>query len=83
MRWKTVRDTEYLFRDTDRKGNGKSLGRRSAQTEALLASFVEGRSAAQARLQGITEKIQEQARLNKALRLSRVPRVVRRRGPWD
>ena len=78
MRWKTVRETEYLFRDTDRKGNGKSLGRRSAQTEALLASFVEGRSAAQARLQGITEKIQEQARLNKALRLNRVPRVVAR-----
>jgi len=29
MRWKTVRGTEYLFRDKDRRGNGKSLGPRS------------------------------------------------------
>ena len=76
MRWKTVRSTEYLFRDKDRRGNGKSLGPRSAETEALLAAFSEGRVAAQERLKLITEKIQEQARLNKALRLNRVPRVV-------
>jgi len=78
MRWKTVRNTEYLFRDTDRRGNGKSLGPRSAQTEALLAAFSAGRVVALERLKSITEKIQEQARLNKALRLNRVPRVVAR-----
>ena len=78
MRWKTVRNTEYLFRDRDRRGNGKSLGPRSAETEALLAVFSTGRAAAQERLRLITEKIEEQARLNKALRLNRVPRVVAR-----
>ena len=78
MRWKTVRNTEYLFRDRDRRGNGKSLGARSAQTEELLAAFSVGRTLAQERLQLITEKIQEQARLNKALRLNRVPRIVAR-----
>lgn len=78
MRWKTVRSTEYLFRDKDRRGNGKSLGPRSAETEALLAAFAAGRGVAQERLKLITEKIQEQARLNKALRLNRVPRVVAR-----
>ena len=66
MRWKTVLNTEYLFRDRDRRGNGKSLGPRSLQTEELLAAFTAERSLAQARLQLITEKIQEQARLNKA-----------------
>ena len=66
MRWKTVRNTEYLFRDRDRRGNGKSLGARSAQTEELLSAFSAGRTLAQERLQLITEKIQEQARLNKA-----------------
>ena len=76
MRWKMVRNTEYLFRD--RRGNGKSLGPRSAQTEELLAAFSAGRTLAQERLHLITEKIQEQARLNKALRLNRVPRVVAR-----
>ncbi|MGV8893076.1 MAG: GSU2403 family nucleotidyltransferase fold protein [Burkholderiaceae bacterium] len=78
MRWKTVRDTEYLFKDKDRRGNGKSLGRRSPETEALLLTFASGRTAAQQRLRLITEQIAEQARLNKALRLGRVPRVVAR-----
>lgn len=78
MLWKTVRNTEYLFRYRDRHGNGKSLGPRSEKTEALLAAFTAGRKAAQERLRLITEKIDEQARLNKALRLNRVPRVVAR-----
>jgi hypothetical protein len=78
MRWKTVRSTEYLFRDRDRRGNGKSLGPRSEETEQLMATFSAGRTVAQERLRGIKEKIQEQARLNRALRLNRVPRVVAR-----
>lgn len=78
MRWKTVRNTEYLFRDRDRRGNGKSLGPRSAETEALLSAFTAGRTVALERMRLITEKIQEQARLNRALRLNRVPRVVAR-----
>ena len=78
LRWKTVRNTEYLFRDRDRRGNGKSLGPRSAQTEELLAAFSAGRTLAKERLRLITEKIQEQAGLNKALRLNRVPRVLAR-----
>ena len=78
LRWKTVRGAEYLFKDRDRRGNGKSFGPRSTQTEELLAVFSAGRQATQERLSLITEKIQEQARLNKALRLNRVPRVVAR-----
>jgi len=78
MRWKTVRQTEYLFRDRDRRGNGKSLGPRTPETEAVLAAFVAGRHTAQERLRQISEKMAEQARLNKALRLNRVPRVVAR-----
>jgi hypothetical protein len=78
MRWKTVRGTEYLFRDRDRRGNGKSFGPRSEQTEVLSAVFSAGRTVAKERLHLITEIIEEQARLNKALRLNRVPRVVAR-----
>jgi hypothetical protein len=76
MRWKTVRDREYLFKDRDRRGNGKSLGARSEQTQALLASFETGRVAAKERLQLVAEKLEEQARLNKALRINRVPTVI-------
>lgn len=78
MRWKTVRGREYLFKDRDRRGNGKSLGLRSTKTEAVLASFQAGRAVAQERLQSVTEALQEQARLNKALRLNRVPSVIAR-----
>lgn len=78
MRWKTVRQVEYLFRDKDRHGNGKSLGRRSPDTERILAAFTDGRTAAQDRLRQIRAQLGEQARLNKALRLGRVPRIVAR-----
>lgn len=78
MRWKTVRAREYLFKDRDRRGNGKSLGARSVETEAVLASFQAGRVVAQERLQLVTDKLKEQARLNKALRLNRVPAVIAR-----
>lgn len=46
MRRKTVRKTEYLFRDKDRHGNGNSLGRRSPETEKLLEAFTQGRTTA-------------------------------------
>jgi hypothetical protein len=72
-------NTEQLFENyRSAHGNGKSLGPRSEQTEGLLAAFKAGREAAKERLLLITEKIDEQARLNKALRLNRVPRVVAR-----
>lgn len=78
MRWKKVRDVEYLFRERDRRGNGKLLGRRTAETEAILAAFLAGKQAASGRLMAIKTQLDEQARLNKALRLGRVPGVVAR-----
>ena len=42
------------------------------------ASFLQGREAANERLAGIRAALDEQARLNKALRLSRMPRVIAR-----
>lgn len=78
MRWKNVRGVDYLFRDSDARGNGKSLGRRSPETEAILAAFQQGKQAANERLAGIRAALDEQARLNKALRLARVPRVIAR-----
>jgi hypothetical protein len=78
MRWKTVREIEYLFRERDRRGNGKVLGRRSPETEAILAAFLAGKQAATERLTAIEAQLAEQARLNKALRIARVPRIVAR-----
>lgn len=78
MRWKTIRGVEYLFRERDRRGNGKLMGRRAPETEQILTEFLEGKTKAQERLTAIEHRLGEQARLNKALRLARVPRVVAR-----
>lgn len=78
MRWKTMRGVDYLFRERDRRGNGKLLGRRSTETEAILTAFLAGKTAAENRLSAIKSQLDEQARLNKALRLGRVPRIVAR-----
>lgn len=78
MRWKIVRETAYLFRERDRRGNGKLLGRRSPETEQILAAFQRGKADAQERLASVRQQLDEQARLNKALRLGRVPRVIGR-----
>lgn len=78
MRWKRVRGAEYLFRQRDRRGNGKLLGRRSPETEKTLMQFLEAKARARERLAGLEAQLEEQARLNKALRLARVPRVVAR-----
>lgn len=78
LRWKSVRGVEYLFRPSSRSGDGRSLGRRSLETESVLAAFERGRSDALARESALRAKLDEQARLNKALRLGRVPRVVAR-----
>jgi len=76
MRWKKVNDAEYLVRLQDAKGNGKSLGRRNAQTEDVYNRFVTGKQIADQTLQGLTDKLKTQRRLNRALRLGRMPTVV-------
>ena len=61
------------MRLTDAKGNGKSLGPRSPETEAIYEKFNEGKARAEARLKATTARLNDQAKLNKALRLGRVP----------
>lgn len=78
LRWKTVRGVEYLFRERDRRGNGKLLGRRSSETERILAAFQHDKARAQERWVAVRQQLDEQARLNKALGLGRVPRVIGR-----
>jgi len=40
MRWKKTGDKEYLFKTRDNRGNGKSMGVRSPETEAILLPFI-------------------------------------------
>ena len=76
MHWKKSKGREYLFRTIDRTGRGKSLGPRSPETELILARFQESKGAAEERLDGLRERLAEQARLCRAVQVQRVPRLV-------
>ncbi len=76
LRWKTVNGVEKLFRQSDRLGNGKVLGPRDANAEQMLAEFLDGKARARQRLDSLDEKLDEQTRMNLALRLARAPALV-------
>jgi hypothetical protein len=78
MHWKRSKGREYLFRSIDRKGNGRSLGPRSQETEEVLAVFRSKKEAAGARFEALKERLEEQARFCKAAMIARMPRVAGR-----
>ena len=76
MHWKKSKGNKYLFRSLDRYGHGKSLGPRSAETEAVFYQFHQKKKQLSDRLKHLTAKLQEQARFCKAARIVRVPAIV-------
>lgn len=75
MMWRDVSGTRYLVR-TSVKGRQKSLGPESDETRKLFESFVLRKSQASERLKAIKAEHERQRRMNKALRVGRVPNVV-------
>jgi len=73
MHWKKVKGKEYLFKTTDRFGNGKSLGPRSPETDEILSGFHSGKQRSNNRLQKLKRNLDDQARFVKAARIQRVP----------
>lgn len=78
MRWMRSAGRDYLLRLSDAKGNGRSLGVRSPETERIFAEFQEGKARADGRSKQLRERMAQQARMNKALRLGRAPSIVGR-----
>ena len=89
MGWKLSKGREYLVRQT-LEGDVRrmrSLGPRSPETELLLGGFRDNKEAAQAALKEQSGRLADMARMNRAMRLGRVPqqaadvaRVLDRRG---
>jgi len=73
MRWVTSKGKRYLVRLMDADGRGRSLGSESEETHAILKKFMEGKVRATSRYQGLSVKLESQARLNRAVRLGRIP----------
>lgn len=75
MYWKTVNGSDYLIRTST--GNAqKSLGPRSAQTEAMQVGFAARKAQAEARVKDLKAAVQRHQRMNRALYVGRVPAVV-------
>ena len=75
MVWKTVDAKEYLIR-TSPTGGQKGLGRRSPETEAMYQSFTEKKQSVEERLEGIKTAVAKHERLNRALRVGRMPNIA-------
>lgn len=75
MYWKTVKGVDYLVRTSARNAQ-KSLGARSAATEAIHAGFFARKNEAQARVKDLTEALARHQRMNRALFVGRVPTIV-------
>ena len=73
MHWKKSGGREYLFRSVDRHGNGKSLGPRSPENERIMVEFHRRKAEIAGRSNGLRERVAEQARICKAVRIGRVP----------
>lgn len=81
MTWKTAKGRDYLVRiyaDISKKKRQTSLGVRSPETERILAEFRDGKALATERLSSLSDRLAEQARINKAVDLGRVPVVPAR-----
>ena len=75
MLWRELRGKSTLIR-TSASSAQKSLGLRGTETEAIYASFMARKQSAQARLKALRAQLGTQQRLNRALRVVRVPNVV-------
>ncbi len=75
MVWKSVGNKQYLVR-TSTTGGQSSLGRRSAETEALYQSFTDKKQGIEDRVSSLKTAVAKHERMNRALRLGRMPNIA-------
>lgn len=76
MRWKSVNGKDYLLRLTSASGNSKSLGPRTPETEHIFEQFQYGKDLAEEKYRQFKVKIESQRKLNRAVRLGRMPTII-------
>lgn len=75
MYWKRAGQTDYLIR-TSTSNAQKSLGPRTAETEAIHDGFFARKSAAEKREADLRNRVKLNQRLNRALHVGRTPAIV-------
>ena len=76
MRWKNVNGKDYLLRLTSASGNSRSLGPRAPETEQIFQQFQDGKTLAEEKYQSLKVKLDSQRKLNRAVRLGRMPSII-------
>jgi hypothetical protein len=74
MRWKNVRDTDYLIRTVGRSDT--SLGPKSPETNAMYERFQGRKAMAEERMAGLEKQLARQRKLNRALLVGRAPQIL-------
>jgi AcrR family transcriptional regulator len=69
VKWKRIAGREYLYEMSDRRGNGRSLGRRSPETEARFEAVQAQKAAAAAERDSAAARLAETARDYRTQRL--------------
>ena len=75
MFWREQAGRRYLIRESA-AGAQKSLGPDTPDNQQIHARFAERKAAAEGRVQSLKVALKEQQRLNRALRVGRVPKLV-------
>jgi hypothetical protein len=75
MVWVTAKGADYLARTTP-AGAQTGLGRRDERTEKIHAEFHERKAKAQARVVRLRDQLKAHVRLNRALRVGRMPAIA-------
>ena len=76
MRWRNINGKDYLLRLTSATGNSKSLGPRTPETESIYEHFLEGKTNTDEKYQSLRARIESQRKLNRAIRLGRLPSII-------
>ena len=72
---KTVKGNEYLIRTTA-TGGQSSLGRKSDETMGMFARFTQQKTDLAARIASLKEVVAKHERMNRALRVGRMPNIA-------
>ncbi|MCI5078235.1 nucleotidyltransferase domain-containing protein [Oricola sp.] len=78
MKFESRGEAEYLIRRPYGSSTRKSLGRRSRETEAILAKFTEGKARVDERIEGLRKQLEDRAPILRARGLGRVPLLAAR-----
>jgi hypothetical protein len=80
LRWKKSKGHDYLYRTTYRGAGeiARSLGPRSPKTEKIKEDYVTARTRLRERMRRAEARLKDKARINRALRINRVPPIESR-----